>query len=150
MRLVCSCQEKWNEVISAQCPKTDVQYLVIGGCGFLGARLVEARMIAAACCMLRDGCMLQCQILLQRGERKIRVFDVVANPKFEGDARVDFVRGDVRQLDALKAACRGVDTVFATFAVIRFQERFGLPYQIAVRAPWHTASQVGIPVEVLV
>lgn len=64
-------------------------YLVIGGSGFLGRTLVDA--------------------LLLRGVLNVRVLDL--NQTYEND-RVEFMIGDVRNVDHVKAACVGIDTVF--------------------------------------
>eukprot|EP01062_Namystynia_karyoxenos_P062327 TRINITY_DN5521_c0_g1_i1.p1 TRINITY_DN5521_c0_g1~~TRINITY_DN5521_c0_g1_i1.p1 ORF type:complete len:397 (+),score=121.79 TRINITY_DN5521_c0_g1_i1:83-1273(+) len=84
-----------------KCPRTGVRYLVVG-CGFVGRRVVE--------------------VLLERGEGPVRVFDVMPNP-FPGDDRVEYIRGDVTKRQQLLQACDGIDTVYSTFAVIRFMDR---------------------------
>ncbi|EGG22763.1 3beta-hydroxysteroid dehydrogenase [Cavenderia fasciculata] len=66
-------------------------YLVVGGCGFLGRYIVEA--------------------LLARGEKKVHIFDI--RKSFEDD-RVTFHIGDIRKLEDLERACKGIDTVFHT------------------------------------
>ena len=70
-------------------------YLVTGGCGFIGSHLVEA--------------------LLQKGER-VRVFDNRSTGKAKNIAHVkdqiEFVDGDLRELDAVHQAVAGVDYVF--------------------------------------
>ena len=86
-------------------PATGSQYLVIG-CGCLGAKLVHS--------------------LLKRGETKIRVFDL-RKPRNVDFERVEFVRGDLRNVEAMELACRGVDIVFHTAAIIRFMD--SLPHQ---------------------
>lgn len=85
----------------SRCPRTGAQYLVVG-CGFLGRRLVTE--------------------LLDRGETKVRVFDIAPNP-FDCDARVEYIRGDVTRPAELRRACEGVDMVYSTFATIRYFER---------------------------
>ena len=69
-------------------------YLVTGGCGFIGSHLVEA--------------------LLQKGER-VRVFDNRSTGKAKNIAHVkdqiEFVDGDLRELDAVHQAVAGVDYV---------------------------------------
>lgn len=66
--------------------------LVTGGSGFLGRHLVDA--------------------LLARGER-VRVFDRVQSFEVEDASElVEFVIGDVRCPDDVRAACRGVRTIF--------------------------------------
>ena len=70
-------------------------YLVTGGCGFVGSHLVEA--------------------LVQKGER-VRVFDNCSTGKAKNIAHVkdqiEFVDGDLRELDAVHQAVAGVDYVF--------------------------------------
>ena len=70
-------------------------YLVTGGCGFIGSHLVEA--------------------LVQKGER-VRVFDNCSTGKAKNIAHVkdqiEFVDGDLRELDAVHQAVAGVDYVF--------------------------------------
>eukprot|EP00928_Gymnodinium_smaydae_P080083 TRINITY_DN6386_c3_g1_i1.p1 TRINITY_DN6386_c3_g1~~TRINITY_DN6386_c3_g1_i1.p1 ORF type:complete len:779 (+),score=120.29 TRINITY_DN6386_c3_g1_i1:103-2439(+) len=96
------CEEKWARV-TAHCSKaTGDCYLVVGN-GFIGKRLVNS--------------------LLNRGETNIRVFDIVLDNPWKGDQRVSFYQGDVTKPDQIGAACEGVDTVYATFAVIRFMDR---------------------------
>jgi nucleoside-diphosphate-sugar epimerase len=78
------------------------QYLVIG-VGFLGQRMVHR--------------------LLERGETRVRCFDLVPTNPFEGNNNVEYVVGNVLKRDDLKSAMKGVDTVYSTFALIRFWER---------------------------
>ena len=107
-------EERWEE-LTANCSTTGDLYLVVG-VGFIGKRLVQR--------------------LLDRGETKIRLFDIAPYNPFEGDERVEFFRGDVTKLDDIAAACEGVDTIYATFAVIRFSDRLdfqaGFSYHINV------------------
>ena len=70
-------------------------YLVTGGCGFVGSHLVEA--------------------LVQKGER-VRVFDNRSTGKAENIAhltdQIEFIDGDLRQLDAVQQAVADIDYVF--------------------------------------
>lgn len=70
-------------------------YLVTGGCGFIGSHLVEA--------------------LMQKGER-VRVLDNCSTGKARNIAHVkdqiEFVDGDLRELDTVHQAIAGVDYVF--------------------------------------
>lgn len=69
--------------------------LVTGGAGFIGSHLVDA--------------------LLERGW-EVRVLDNLASGKRENlahvTAQIEFIEADIRDLEALQAACRGVETVF--------------------------------------
>ncbi len=69
-------------------------YLVTGGAGFIGSHLVEA--------------------LVNRGER-VRVLDNLSEGKMENVAsvidRIEFMRADVRDPEAVRAAVEGVDYV---------------------------------------
>ena len=70
-------------------------YLVTGGCGFVGSHLVET--------------------LVQKGER-VRVFDNCSTGKAENIAhlkdQIEFIDGDLRELDAIQQAVVDVDYVF--------------------------------------
>ena len=70
-------------------------YLVTGGCGFIGSHLVEA--------------------LVQKGER-VRVFDNCSTGKVENIAhlknQIEFVDGDLRELEAVHQVVASVDYVF--------------------------------------
>merc|ERR1712137_479062 len=90
----------WEEA-TKDCPCTGESYLVIGT-GFVGMQLVNS--------------------LLQRGEKRVCAFDVNARNPFSADRRVTYIVGNVLSKDDLAKACEGVDTVYATFAVIRFWE----------------------------
>jgi nucleoside-diphosphate-sugar epimerase len=69
-------------------------YLVTGGAGFIGSHIVDE--------------------LLKRGEM-VRVLDNLATGKRENLAhcleRIDFIGGDIRDLETCRAACKGVDYV---------------------------------------
>ena len=71
--------------------------LVVGGAGFLGQALVRA--------LLARGC-------------SVRAFD--RRPAFEGDGRVKFFTGDIRDYGAVRRATEGCNTVFHTAAVLNF------------------------------
>jgi len=91
------------------------QYLVIG-VGFVGKRLVQR--------------------LLDRGETKIRLFDITPTNPFPGNPFVEYVRGDVTKYDQIAKAMEGVNTVYSIFAIIRFMDRLehqaALSYRINV------------------
>jgi 3beta-hydroxy-delta5-steroid dehydrogenase/steroid delta-isomerase len=69
--------------------------LVTGGAGYVGSAIVR-RLRAAGC--------------------QVRSLDVLAHKSEDG---VEVVAGDLRDDDTLLAACRGVDTVFHTAALIK-------------------------------
>ena len=76
--------------------KKDALFLVTGGAGFIGSNLCEA--------ILKMGYRVRCFDNLSTGkQRNIDLF--VGNPNYE------FIKGDVRNLDACMAACKGVDYV---------------------------------------
>jgi hypothetical protein len=95
------CPKKWDACLKRNNADkaTGKQYLVIG-VGFLGGRLVKR--------------------LLERGETKIRLFDIAPSNMFAGNPNVEFCRGDVTKYEQILNACKGVDTVYCTFAIIRF------------------------------
>jgi nucleoside-diphosphate-sugar epimerase len=101
-------ERKFQELVK-DVHATGDQYLVIG-CGFLGTRLVKR--------------------LLQRGEQRVRVFDISPRNPFAGDERVEYISGDVTNPSSIGPACAGVDTVYATFAIIRYMDR--LEHQAAL------------------
>lgn len=107
--------EKKFAELTKDCKMTGDQYLIIG-VGFVGKRLVQR--------------------LLERGETKIRLFDIVPTNPFAGDSRIEYVRGDVTKYEQVLAACKDVDTVYSTFAIIRFMDRLAhqaaLSYRINV------------------
>jgi UDP-glucose 4-epimerase len=74
---------------------TTTKYLVTGGAGFIGSHIAEA--------------------LLDRGE-SVRIFDNFATGrKSNVDAlkgRAQFIEGDLRDLDSVRSAVRGVEVVF--------------------------------------
>ena len=93
----------WSEAVKPCGPATGEQYVVVGGAGFLGRRIVHA--------------------LLLRGETKVRVVDMddkgLAAMR---DPRVEVVRGDVTQRSQADAFLKGADVVFAPVASIRYWE----------------------------
>lgn len=74
---------------------TTTTYLVTGGAGFIGSHISEA--------------------LLDRGET-VRVFDNLATGRETNlaalNGRIESIHGDLRDIEALKAAMRGVEVVF--------------------------------------
>src|SRR5262245_5813308 len=81
-----------------------MRVLVTGGAGFVGSHLVDA--------------------LLERGHA-VRVFDNLT-PQVHAEGKkpeylskdAEFVRGDCRDLDAMRKALRGVEVVFHDAAVV--------------------------------
>eukprot|EP01060_Flectonema_neradi_P033160 TRINITY_DN5479_c0_g4_i1.p1 TRINITY_DN5479_c0_g4~~TRINITY_DN5479_c0_g4_i1.p1 ORF type:complete len:825 (+),score=179.36 TRINITY_DN5479_c0_g4_i1:31-2505(+) len=104
-------EKQWEEATS-DCPKTGQRYLVIG-VGFVGVRLVKK--------------------LLERGETNIRCMDVSPVNPFQNNRQVEYFRGDVTKMDDLREAMTDIDTVYATFAVIRFYERWSFQERLSVR-----------------
>lgn len=90
-------QVPWVEKIKET--MTGKKYTVIG-CGFLGKRLVHS--------------------LLLRGETHVTVFDMdpSAGEAFKHDARVNFVRGNVCDYEAVRKVVEGADVVYSTFAIL--------------------------------
>jgi dihydroflavonol-4-reductase len=77
--------------------------LVTGGTGFIGSNLAVA--------LLREGCHVR---ILRREN---------SDPRAIGNADVEHCLGDVRDIQSLKLAMRGCDTVFHTAAVVSFWRR---------------------------
>jgi UDP-glucose 4-epimerase len=77
------------------------RYLITGGAGFIGSHLVHA--------------------LVSRGDR-VRVFDDFSSGRIENLAgtgeKVEVFRGDLRDLDAVRCAARGVDAIFHEGALV--------------------------------
>ena len=84
--------------------------LVTGGAGFIGSALVRG--------LLGRGC-------------RVRVFDDLSSGRAENlaglEGRIDFVRGDVRDAAAVRAAVRGADTVFHLAAIASVQASVDAP-----------------------
>jgi len=70
----------------------------VGGCGFLGKRVVSQ--------------------LLQRGDVAVRVVDVALPRDHDRDPRVTYFRGDVREKSHLLQALKGVDTCFHVASIL--------------------------------
>lgn len=94
------------KMVAKHAPKTGKRYVVIGT-GNVGMTLVEA--------------------LVERGETDVVGFDVVA-PRRTPARHFRFVQGDVTRYEEVSAALEGADVVYATFAVIRYQERLAHDY----------------------
>ncbi len=76
--------------------------LVTGGSGFLGNAIIS------------ELCLPDSPVRASL----IRNFDLKETPDKTSDDRIEFFRGDVRDLDALKTACRGIDLVIHSAAII--------------------------------
>ena len=74
---------------------TTAKYLVTGGAGFIGSHIAET--------------------LLERGET-VRVLDNLATGRLVNlrtlEGRVQFVQGDLRNIDSIKTAVQGVEVIF--------------------------------------
>src|SRR6476659_11269102 len=83
--------------------KMGKQILITGGAGFLGSHLADA--------------------LLQRGHR-VRIFDNLTPQVHPGgipeylNSNVELVRGDMRHLDRVREAVRGMDVIFHLAAAV--------------------------------
>ena len=62
------------------------------------------------------------ECLVARGENHVSAFDIV-RPKRDLGKHVNFILGNVCDPDAVKAACRNIDVVYLTAALIRYYER---------------------------
>jgi nucleoside-diphosphate-sugar epimerase len=80
--------------------------LITGGAGFLGHALVRELSRSTA-----DPHAVICP-------REIRVFDPRSPEPLDGDPRLRWIAGDVRDRAALREACRGVDLVFHCAALV--------------------------------
>jgi nucleoside-diphosphate-sugar epimerase len=74
-----------------------VNILVTGGSGYFGTVLTD--------------------LALARGDR-VRVFDLNAPEPRSGDVAVEFVQGDIRDRDAVRGACDGIDAVLHNVAQV--------------------------------
>ncbi|KAG8457347.1 hypothetical protein KFE25_014076 [Diacronema lutheri] len=105
-----------TEMVSKRAPRTGKKYVVLGT-GNVGLTLVEA--------------------LIARGETDVVGFDIVA-PRRAPAKHFTFVCGDVAKYDDVRAALAGADVAFATFALIRYQERLAHDYPVS-----HAVNVVG-------
>mgnify|MGYP002013064335 CR=1 FL=1 len=98
------CSARENELELKSKPlKTGLKYAVVG-VGQVGRRILEA--------------------LCFRGERDTIAFDAFDNDWLRSSGLdFTFVKGDIRDLEALKAALQDVDVVYCTASVIRYYER---------------------------
>jgi sterol-4alpha-carboxylate 3-dehydrogenase (decarboxylating) len=103
---------------TAGCKTTNDFYLIVGGGGFFGRKLIEA--------------------LLARGETKVRVFDLAASDSADSSSvfsrpEVEWIQGDMTKPEEVRAACEGVDTVIHCAAIIRFWENLPHQYDLSHR-----------------
>ncbi len=72
-----------------------------------------------------SGLLGQCHthLLLERGD-SVTGFDMVPPPESADAARIDFVRGDMRDVGALRDAARGVDVIYHLAAGQRMKPQF--------------------------
>ncbi len=105
----------FEKLLKDTCPATGDRYLVVGT-GFLGSKLIHA--------------------LLLRGEKHVRAFDIDPNalaPELRDHPGLEYVQGDVTKLADIQAACSGIDTVYCTFAIIRYFERLPVYAELSER-----------------
>jgi nucleoside-diphosphate-sugar epimerase len=92
--------------IEQDTPCTGNHYLIVGGAGFIGSRIIHT--------------------LLLRGEQHIVSFDISNNGhnKSSTSNNVKYIQGNVTNLQELITVCQQekIDTVFSTFGVIRFMD----------------------------
>ena len=76
---------------------TESSFLVTGGAGFIGSNIVE--------------------YLLKYGAKKVRVLDNLATGRainldsFKTNTALEFIQGDIRDLNTCRKACEGIDYV---------------------------------------
>ncbi len=87
-----------------------MRYLITGGAGFIGSHIAEELLAAG---------------------HEVRVFDNLSSGYEKNIAPLDveFVKGDVRDLDALKSAAAGVDGIFHEAALVSVPESVEKPIE---------------------
>ncbi len=80
----------------------NINVLVTGGSGFLGSAIVRE--------------LLEPDAPVQAG--KVRIFDIKQPENGHSDGQIEFFKGDVRDPESLKEACRGIDLVIHSAAVV--------------------------------
>lgn len=69
-----------------------------------------------------------------RGETNVRAFDITIPDALKAQfPQVKWLQGDVNDMAAITAACRGVDVVYSTFAAIRYWESMAYQLPISMR-----------------
>jgi dihydroflavonol-4-reductase len=95
--------------------------LVTGGTGFLGSNLAAA--------LLQEGCNVR---ILRRAGSSLRAL---------GSLQVEHVIGDVRDIDSLRLATKGCDTVFHTAAIIsHWRKEHSLMHEVNVLGTRYVAQ----------
>jgi nucleoside-diphosphate-sugar epimerase len=79
-----------------------INVLVTGGSGFLGKSIVRE--------LLEEGAPVRANL--------VRVFDLKDAEEHRADRRIEFFKGDVREASALNEACKGIDLVIHSAAVV--------------------------------
>jgi nucleoside-diphosphate-sugar epimerase len=79
-----------------------INVLVTGGAGFLGTAIIRELLDPAS----------------PVTPAKIRIFDLAGPKDNYTDDRIEYVRGDIRDVDALQAACKDIDLVIHSAAVV--------------------------------
>ena len=88
--------------------------LVTGGTGFIGSNLAVA--------LLREGCYVR---ILRRQDSDLRAI---------GNAEVEHCIGDIRNIESLRSAVKGCDTVFHTAAMVSYwRKERELMYDVNIR-----------------
>jgi nucleoside-diphosphate-sugar epimerase len=85
-----------------QIRKEGIHVLVTGGAGFLGGTIVRE--------LLEPGAPVAAD--------KIRVFDIAKIPEEPFYEKVEYISGDARDMQALNEACRGIDLVIHSAAIV--------------------------------
>jgi sterol-4alpha-carboxylate 3-dehydrogenase (decarboxylating) len=80
----------------------EISILVTGGSGFLGSAIVRE---------------LTARNALVNAD-KIRIFDLKEPLGWVKDARIEYTKGDIRDAEALKSACVGIDLVIHSAAIV--------------------------------
>jgi nucleoside-diphosphate-sugar epimerase len=85
-----------------QMKKEKYNVLVTGGAGFLGKAIVRELLDPASPII----------------PSTIRIFDLAEPLNMNDGGLVEYIRGDIRDAEALKAACRGIDLVIHSAAIV--------------------------------